>query len=254
MLRAVPATGFAPTEAPDEAPYCEPSHWLEDTEGLQCEHPAIRLMAQRLTQLHRSARGRAVACFGFVRSLPFRWPPGEEYITAPEVLKRGWGDCFAKGTLFVSLLRSVGIPARLRVAAMPSEIFDGLLATDQSSVMHAYVEVMIGASWLGVDAHVMDGELALAARMQLHREKKHMGYGLHARGEPNWDGEHDAFNQFVKHDPASAPCAYWGPFHDSQYAIDELRHWRGTRDGWLRTRAARVVANRRVAEMRRAVP
>jgi hypothetical protein len=49
----------------------DPRRWLFNTALLQFDHPKIRLLAKRLTQLKGGHREKALACFAHVRSLPF---------------------------------------------------------------------------------------------------------------------------------------------------------------------------------------
>jgi hypothetical protein len=206
-------------------------------------------MSMRLTQLRRSIPEKAQACFEFVQSIRFRWPAFSEAATAPQVLRRGFGDSFTKGTLLIALLRACGIPARLRVATVPNTLFEGLLKTNYRRVPHAYVEAFIN-KWQGVDAHVFDADLALAANLRLHAERRLVGYGLHAMGERMWQGSDHAFSQLVRGDTAGTSDE-WGPFHDGAQALIILRHVGTVYDTSLRSGVSRVIANRRAAHLRR---
>jgi hypothetical protein len=225
--------------------------WLGDTPVLQWEHPRIRILAKRLTQLEGGPVQKARACFAFVWSLPFAFDATSMHTTAPEVLQRGYGDCRTKSTLFVAMLRSLGIPARVRFVSLPPHFLRGLLNTAGATFDHAFAEVFMDDLWLGVDTYSLDIKLALAARSLLGRENRRVGYGVHLDGQVGWDGKSSAFGQFNASDKASAPSRDWGPFNDpSEFA----RIYRtGTKRGWSawpRRSIGLLLANRRVAELR----
>lgn len=198
------------------------ARWLSTTDALQAGHPRIRILAQRLTQLEGSDRQKAVACVEYVRSIFFAWVRGAgSRRDALQVLRKGSGDSFGKGTLLVSLLRSIDIPARLRVVALPGEIFHGLLNdTGGLVVNHAFVEIMLDQQWLATDAHVLDDEFVRGARAALQRTACTRGFGLVDSGQSHWHGRGPAFCQFDPWRPGHGALGEWGWFHDATSFLD----------------------------------
>ena len=83
-----------------------------------------------------------------IRSLPFGCVAGFDHVPAAAVLKAGRGDCHTKGTLFVAMLRSVGVPARLRFVMLSSAFLKGIIDVSHSTVTHAIGEVFLEWRWV----------------------------------------------------------------------------------------------------------
>ncbi|HEY4709777.1 MAG TPA: transglutaminase-like domain-containing protein [Candidatus Acidoferrales bacterium] len=88
--------------------------FLESTEIIDWEHPAILAKAQELSKGATDARPTPQLCFEWVRdaiqhSSDFKRNPVT--CSASEVLAAGTGYCYAKSHLLAALLRATGIPA-----------------------------------------------------------------------------------------------------------------------------------------------
>lgn len=226
--------------------------WLINTPLLQFGHPKIRLLAKRLTQLKSTPRDKALACFAYVRSIPFGCISDSATTPAMAVLKMGKGDCHTKSTLMVALLRSLGIPARMRFVTMKQDFLHGIIDTGGHPIEHAYVEVLLDDEWQAVDSYVVDLRLAMAAKSRLAMEGRKLGYGMHIDGDISWDGQSSSFGQFTVADPASMPLHDWGAFDDpyqfysSVPYVRERLNW-SARFKWL---LGAHVVNRKVNELR----
>lgn len=232
----------------------EPSRrWLVNTPSLDIENPKIRLLALRLTQLKQGDRAKALACFAYVRELPFACLPDGNSVSAAVVLKHGKGDCHTKSTLLVALLRAAGIPSRLRFLTLRADFLRGVIDLDQMPVEHCCVEVLIDWQWVAVDSHVVDPLLARAALVRLADEGRTLGYGMHRDGHTDWDGATQAFGPFIADDPDSLPIHDWGPFDDPlQFysSTPSLQHGLALRRRLNWMVASRLI-NRRVNALRK---
>jgi hypothetical protein len=159
---------------------------------------------------------RAVRLHDFVRDeILFGWAPQFDRQTASEVLESRVGFCNTKSTLFIALLRAVGIPARLHVAGITARILEGLVNPRSPYVDHSWTEVWLGNRWLELDSYVVDAPLHRRAMSRLRQCGESVGFGVHVHGRCNWDGESDCFVQFV--DDGTVPCfsdADFGTFDD----------------------------------------
>lgn len=208
MPHTVP-TAQAASQSPED-----PRRWLLDTPLLGLNHPKIRLLAMRLTQLQPGTRQKALACFEYIRAMPFGCLPDCNSVPALTVLQRKRGDCHTKSTLFVALLRSIGIPSRLRFFTLRADFLRGVIDLGQLPIEHCCVEVLVNEHWVAVDSHVMDLPLANAALGRLKKENRRLGYGMHVSGSTSWDGVGQAFAPFSANDADSLPLRDWGPFDD----------------------------------------
>ena len=237
---------FGPTyslPAQDEAR----SRWLRNTDLLQHDHPKVRLLALKLTQLKPGAREKAMACHQFVRQMPFGHAGDAATTSSLAVLEAGMGDCFTKSTLFIALLRSIGIAARARVVAMPPGYLRSVNDTAANTIEHVFTEVLLEGRWLGVDSYVVDPDLGLAARVRLINEKRQCGYGVHLKGQVGWDGKSSSFGQFSMDDPAGLPVLDLGAFDDvKQFAASGAAPKR-------QSLIAATLVNRRIRKIRETV-
>ncbi|ROZ64107.1 transglutaminase family protein [Ramlibacter sp. WS9] len=190
------------------------ARWLRNTALLQHDHPKIRLLALRLTQLKGGPADKAVACYQHVRQLPFACAADAPHTTSVGVLGAQAGDAFTKSTLLIALLRSLGIPARARVVALQPDFLWGLMDISGRAIEHVITEILIDGQWLGVDSYVVDLALGLQARNQLLRQGRKRGWGVHMNGEVAWNGTSHSLALFHPREPESLPLHELGVFDD----------------------------------------
>lgn len=227
--------------------------WTQPTEQLDIETSKLRILSQRLTQLHASERQRAIAIHDYVQRMPFGCVPDFRNMAASDAIVMGHGDCHTKGILFVALLRAAGLAARLRFVTMPTRFLSGLIDTGSATMTHAIGEVYIAGIWRQVDTYVVDVEFGNAARAKLIQQDRKLGYGVHLLGATHWDANGDAYGQSTPADPDSLPVVDWGVDDDVQsfYADEEhaaLCHTFSLRVKWML--GAKLV-NRKVAQIRK---
>lgn len=192
----------------------DPARWLVNTPLLQFDHPRIRLRAQRLTQLQTTPRQKALACVNYVCSLPFGAIADSTGTSALQALNHGRGDCHTKSTLLVALLRSAGIPSRIRFVSLKPDFLYGLIDTGSTPIEHGCTEVLLDGRWLALDSYVVDTKLAVAAKLRLRQEGRSVGYGMHVHGSTSWNGSRNSFGQYCEADEDSLPLRDWGVFDD----------------------------------------
>lgn len=192
------------------------------------DDPWVRTAALELTAGLHDDRARAVALHDYVRDrIAFGWDRRFDDTTAAEVLEARVGFCNSKATLFVALLRAVGLEARVQVVDLHRDLLLGLIRPPQRYVDHAYTEVRLDGRWLGTDSYVVDRPVHAAAVARCRGEGRAMGYGVHVAGTTTWDGTRDAFSQHVTapETPTLIGRRY-GAF-DTQAAFRAMRPRRG---------------------------
>lgn len=90
--------------------------------------------------------------FGYNRS---------DLITASQVLQDGYGQCNTKGTLFMALLRAVGIPCRLHGFTIHKALQKGAMTgfvyrLAPQNVVHSWVEVYFEGRWVSLEGFILD--------------------------------------------------------------------------------------------------
>lgn len=233
-------------------PTDRPEDWIGPTRLLDLDDPKLRIQAMRIAQLATGNTQKAILIHDHIKSLPFGCVAGFDHVPAAAVLKAGRGDCHTKGTLFVAMLRSVGVPARLRFVTLSSAFLRGIIDVTQSTVTHAIGEVYLDGRWIQTDTYVADSLLEGHAGLLLKAQGASLGYGIHVSGSQFWDGRHHAHAQYVQADPGSLPVHDWGVAHDPEDFYRNKAH-EDLQMGWL-TRAkwmlAAALVNRRVEQVR----
>lgn len=168
-----------------------PQDWLRTTPLLDLDDTKLRLKARSLIQLCRTERERALAIYRFVKGLPYTKRIKLHYPTAREVLQARGGDGDDKATLLIALMRSSGIPARLRYMEMRGEMLRGL-TPGTTPAARPLAEFWLGR-WVRTDTYIFDAEYVAAARARIQANGWSCGWGIHIDGQFLWDGKNDAF-------------------------------------------------------------
>lgn len=99
--------------------------------------------------------------YAFVRDeIYFGYNVSDE-ISAAQVLKDGYGQCNTKGTLFMALLRGVGIPCRIHGFTIDKSLQKGAMTgfvykLAPRNVFHSWVEVWFEGTWYELEAYILD--------------------------------------------------------------------------------------------------
>jgi transglutaminase-like putative cysteine protease len=133
--------------------------YLQATEIIDSEHPAIRQKAEELSGHIETYPEKAIALFYFVRDQirynPFmpRFLP--EHFRASNTLTRKTGFCIQKAVLLTALSRAAQIPARLRFAVIRNHLLPQKLAhllTGNELPDHGFVELYLDGRWVKANA------------------------------------------------------------------------------------------------------
>jgi hypothetical protein len=192
MVALAPQFGLSdlPHRQPDRISD-RPQDWLHSTPLLDLDDSKLRLKARSLVQLRRTDRDKALAIYSFVKRLPYTKRVKLTYPTARDVLEARGGDGDDKATLLIALMRSAGIPARLRYMEMRGEMLRGLIP-GTTPAARPLAEFWLGR-WVRTDTYIFDAEYVSAARERLKANGWECGWGIHVDADFLWDGKNDAF-------------------------------------------------------------
>lgn len=225
------------------------SRWRLPTAQLDITHPKLHITAQKLTQVKQSLPARAAAIHDFVRRMPFAATSDSTGVRASEVLRRGAGDCHAKGVLFTALCRAAGLPARLLFVRVRTRFLHGILDAAPPEMPHAVGQVHLDGRWVSNDGYVVDPLLFVRAKAALAAAGMDCGWGVVRDARSGWDGTVPQIHQFRAADVVQCYGCFDDPAHF--YATQE-----GEANGWLDTLKYALgsqLVNRRVAQLRRPV-
>lgn len=129
--------------------------YLKPTEFIESENSEIYSLSKDIVKGEESERLKAERLFYFVRDkityrpLYFSYLPREEF-KATATLKRGYGLCFMKAVLLISMLRSSKIPARCVLAEIRNyQLPDPVKKTLRTDlIIHGFAEVFLSEKWI----------------------------------------------------------------------------------------------------------
>lgn len=226
---------------------------LAPTPQVDCDHPTIAETAVRLTAGLADRAAKAAALHNHVRdNIRYGWTPAYDREPASRTLRRGVGFSKTKAVLMVALLRAAGIPARLAMTDITSDILKGIVTLPFPWIDHALTEVWIDDGWVRTDSYIIDAPLLGAVKARLINDGQEFGYGVHRDGTGDWDGKSDSFVQWVTNGPEDSlsrrpPAPY--PDLNTFNALGGPHHRLGP-IGRLAYRAFTARANRKVGVLR----
>lgn len=227
---------------------------LQPSPLLDFDHPAIEQLVQGRHWLHLPSAERIRAAYDFVRNeIVFGYNASDD-VPASQVLADGHGQCNTKATLFMALLRRLGLPCRLHGFTIDKALQAGALPAPIQSlapreILHSWVEVLHQWRWIALEGLILDDHYLASLQRRFARQgEPFCGYGA---ATPNlqtvavqWRGQ-DTFIQRegIRQD--------FGLFNtpDAFYAQQGV-NLRGPRR-WLFERLLRPRINAHVARIRR---
>ena len=135
--------------------------YLTETPMLDFSAPAIENLIERCGWRSLSEFERIKAIYNYVRDEILFGYNTDDSIPASEVLADGYGQCNTKGTLFMALLRSCGIPCRVHGFTIDKRLQKGAMtglvyALAPKNVFHSWVEVYLDGVWYELEAFILD--------------------------------------------------------------------------------------------------
>ena len=166
-----------------------------------------------LRQSTSSNRELAVAIHDYVRdAVRFGFTKRHDTADAAYTLRRQVGHCTPKTELFCALLRHAGFQdATIVTVPIPGQVLRFLGPKDSSPfpnrLQHCFTEVTVDGILCRVDSYVVDTSLYDGVRSKLIQRNKdnndiseemEAGFGIHLAGTTQWNGDGDAFIQYVE--------------------------------------------------------
>lgn len=137
--------------------------YLKETRMLDYRSPQIRELIERRRWKEQDDFNRIKFIYEFVRDeIAFGYNISDD-IPATKVLDDGYGQCNTKGTLFMALLRAVGIPCRVHGFTIDKRLQKGAMTgivykNAPKNIFHSWVEVLYDGRWYELEAFILDSE------------------------------------------------------------------------------------------------
>ena len=134
--------------------------YLMETSMLDFSAPAIENLIERRGWRSLEEFERINAIYNYVRDEILFGYNTDDGIPASKVLADGYGQCNTKGTLFMALLRSCGIPCRVHGFTIDKRLQKGAMtglvyALAPKNVFHSWVEVYLDDVWYELEAFIL---------------------------------------------------------------------------------------------------
>ena len=134
---------------------------------------------------------RVRAIYNYVRDEVLFGYNVDDGIPASRVLADGSGQCNTKGTLFMALLRSCGIPCRIHVFTIDKKLQKGAMTgivyrSAPQDILHSWVEVLLEERWYELEGFILDkGYLKRLQTAHPECRGAFCGYGVAAKDFQN---------------------------------------------------------------------
>lgn len=190
-------------------------NYLKETKYIDFNSDSIRKTVFKLITNLETNKQKAIVIHDFVRDeILFGFNKKFYDMKASEVLEAKQGFCNNKSMLFVAMLRCAGIPCRLVYVDIDKKILNGIVDPRTPYVDHSFTEVFLNHKWIKLDSYITDQKMFENAQQKLENANEKLGFGVHANGTCFWDGENDAFSQFLYRDSSNISTREYGVFDD----------------------------------------
>lgn len=179
---------------------------LKSTRMLDYDAPLIQALIKKNNWCELDEFNKIKAIYNFVRDeIKFGYNI-DDSITASQVLKDGYGQCNTKGTLFMALLRGVGVPCRVHGFTIDKILQKGAMtgfvyANTPKNIFHSWVEVFYQGVWYELEAFILDIEY-LEKLQKIHSDctGAFCGYGVAVSNFKNPIIDWNANNTYIQNE------------------------------------------------------
>lgn len=135
--------------------------YLSRTHMLDYDNFKIQELIRKRGWMELSDFEKIRSIYDFVRDEILFGYNVDDSIPASKVLSDGYGQCNTKGTLFMALLRAVGIPCRVHGFTIKKELQEGAMTgfvykQAPENIFHSWVEVYLEDKWYELEAFILD--------------------------------------------------------------------------------------------------
>ena len=135
--------------------------YLQETRMLDYSNKSIQILIEKRGWKNLNEYERLKSIYNYVRDEILFGYNADDSIPASKVLADGYGQCNTKGTLFMALLRSCGIPCRVHGFTIDKKLQEGAMTgfvyrNAPKNVFHSWVEVFFEGKWYELEAFILD--------------------------------------------------------------------------------------------------
>lgn len=174
-------------------------------------------------------------------------------ISALQVLKDGYGQCNTKGTLFMALLRGVGVPCRVHGFTIDKKLQKGAMTgivykNAPRNVFHSWVEVLYDGIWYELEAFILDREyLSRLQSLNSSCTGAFCGYGVAVKDFRNPVIEWNGNNTYIQSEGINQD---FGVYDSPDELLLEHHQEMSKVKEWMYRHLGRHLMNRNVRKIR----
>lgn len=145
---------------------------LKETPLLDFSHPSIAfLIEQRGWRQLGQPEEQIKAIYTFVKDEILFGYNSDDDLPASKVLNDGIGQCNTKATLFMALLRAVGVPCRFHGFTIHKRLQKGAVTgifylIAPRNILHSWVEVQLDGRWINLEGLILDKQYLASLQAQ----------------------------------------------------------------------------------------
>ncbi|ADU29098.1 transglutaminase-like domain-containing protein [Evansella cellulosilytica] len=177
----------------------------------------------------------------------------DDSIPASKVLDDGYGQCNTKGTLFMALLRSVGIPCRIHGFTIDKKLQKGAMTgliykLAPNNIVHSWVEIYFEGKWLNIEGFILD--MVYLNKLQLKFSECYeyfCGYGVATNDFKKPQIEWNMNDTYIQKEGINQD---FGIFHSPDEFLEQHSQELSTLKKWFYQNIGRKLMNRNVSKIR----
>lgn len=165
--------------------------YLQETPMLDFSNQQLQTLIEKQGWRRLADKEKILQIYNYIRdSVLFGYNTSDE-IKASQVYKDGYGQCNTKATLFMALLRAVGIPCRFHGFTIDKALQKGAITgiwykLAPKNIIHSWAEVYYNDHWYNMEGLILDK----AYLNKLQKQFKHCGvnfcgYGVYTEDLDN---------------------------------------------------------------------
>ena len=181
------------------------SDYLKETKMLDYSSKPVQLLIENRGWKFLKEEERAKAVYNFVKDEILFGYNVDDNIRASRVLKDGYGQCNTKGTLFMALLRALGIHCRIHGFMIDKSLQKGAMTgfvykSAPEEIFHSYVEAYVCGAWYNLEGFILDKKYlsALQKIFKPNNDGSFIGYGVATKNFSNPPVEFNCCDTYIQ--------------------------------------------------------
>lgn len=209
--------------------------YLQETQMLNFNHKSIQRLIKEKQWINDNDFQKILKTYNFVRDdITFGYNT-DDIIPASKVLNDGYGQCNTKGTLFMALLRAVGILCRIHGFTIDKKLQKGAMTGTiykfaPKSIIHSWVEIQYKDNWYNIEGFILDSQYLKKLQEKFEDCKTSFcGYGAATDNFQNPQVEWNANDTYIQKEGINHDFGVFGSpdefFEKYQQQLAPLKKW-----------------------------